>query len=491
MRELLRRRKNIQPLPWWYFGFAVPITLAPLMGTNGTIWVSAFEQSQALNTLGYTSYYTAVALTVLVMHGLRKRIKLLPSPVSLALLGFSATLGIVLFGLSGLEIIGDPWFLVGLAFVGATQAVLMLSWGEVFKEISAGQMRISHSASFVLAVGIFALLNVVGRVIPALAVVIMMCLPWLSLLALTAGRKAVLHKVPPAPKVQHESFHMPSKVIAGIAIYGVVFGFMVRMAVTDIALAPGAATITYGLFFCIALSVFAAALFSDTLGRPGLMYRPVLPLAVIGFLLLPILGREFLPFAGTVAAAGMAYFRIFWLAIAIDIARGVPAPILRTHAWALIADYGGVAIGSSIQDVLSLSPLLTASQLTVISSTVVVLLILVSMFLFNERGFDDLWGALPLAAPEPPESRLAKNCALVGAAHGLTPREEEILIYLARGRNREYIQNTLVLSRHTVTTHIKRIYEKLGVHSHQDLIDLVEGCDAPKADFPAVAEHRD
>ncbi|MGV8084455.1 MAG: LuxR C-terminal-related transcriptional regulator [Coriobacteriia bacterium] len=490
MREPLRLRKKIQPLPWWYFGFAVPITLAPLMGTNGTIWVSAFEQSQALNTLGYTSYYTAVALTVLVIHRLRNRIKLLPNRVALVVLGLCATLGIVLFGLSGMEIIGDIWFLIGLALVGATQAVLMLSWGEVFKVMSAGQMRISHSGSFVVAVGLFSLLNVVGQVAPVMAVAIMLCLPWLSFAALVTGRKAVSRTVPEVPKPQHEAFHMPFKVIAGIAIYGVVFGFMVRMAVSDIVVTPGTAALSYALFFGIALSVFAVALFSDTVGRPGLMYRPVLPLAVIGFLLLPILGREFLPFAGTVAAAGMAYFRIFWLAIAIDIARGVPAPILRTHAWALIADYGGVALGSSIQDALAFSPLFSASQLTVISSAVVVLLILVSMFLFNERGFDDLWGALPLAAPESRESFLEKNCAEVGAAHGLTPREEEILIFLARGRNREYIQNTLALSRHTVTTHIKRIYEKLGVHSHQDLIDLVEGCDALKVDS-AAAKHRE
>ena len=31
-----------------------------------------------------------------------------------------------------------------------------------------------------------------------------------------------------------------------------------------------------------------------------------------------------------------------------------------------------------------------------------------------------------------------------------------------------------VVSRNTVTSHIKHIYAKLGVHSQQELIDLVE-----------------
>ena len=45
---------------------------------------------------------------------------------------------------------------------------------------------------------------------------------------------------------------------------------------------------------------------------------------------------------------------------------------------------------------------------------------------------------------------------------------------LARGRDRAYVQEQLVISRNTVKAHVRHIYEKLGVHSHQDLIDLVQ-----------------
>lgn len=58
--------------------------------------------------------------------------------------------------------------------------------------------------------------------------------------------------------------------------------------------------------------------------------------------------------------------------------------------------------------------------------------------------------------------------------HQLTPREEEILRYLARGRNTAYIQEKLVVSPHTVKTHVYNIYKKLDVHSQQQLIDLVD-----------------
>lgn len=61
-----------------------------------------------------------------------------------------------------------------------------------------------------------------------------------------------------------------------------------------------------------------------------------------------------------------------------------------------------------------------------------------------------------------------------GAAHGLTDREQEIFEYLARGRNVRFIQEALVVSYNTVKTHVSHVYAKLDVHSHQELIDLVE-----------------
>lgn len=42
-------------------------------------------------------------------------------------------------------------------------------------------------------------------------------------------------------------------------------------------------------------------------------------------------------------------------------------------------------------------------------------------------------------------------------------------------RNREYIQEQLVVSRITVKAHVKHVYAKFGIHAHQELIDLVEG----------------
>lgn len=77
-------------------------------------------------------------------------------------------------------------------------------------------------------------------------------------------------------------------------------------------------------------------------------------------------------------------------------------------------------------------------------------------------------------AVQAPEEVFQHRCEAVASRHGLTPREAEVFAMLARGRDRAYIEEALVVSRNTVKAHVKHIYAKLGIHSHQELIDLIE-----------------
>jgi two-component system nitrate/nitrite response regulator NarL len=52
----------------------------------------------------------------------------------------------------------------------------------------------------------------------------------------------------------------------------------------------------------------------------------------------------------------------------------------------------------------------------------------------------------------------------------LTPREREVLVLLARGRNQEEIAAQLYISSKTVATHIQRLLAKLGVHSRAQAV---------------------
>ena len=72
------------------------------------------------------------------------------------------------------------------------------------------------------------------------------------------------------------------------------------------------------------------------------------------------------------------------------------------------------------------------------------------------------------------DGRFMRACKKVIQDHGLSPREAEVFLLLAKGRNVERIEERLVISNSTARTHVYNIYKKLGVGSHQALIDMVE-----------------
>ena len=69
---------------------------------------------------------------------------------------------------------------------------------------------------------------------------------------------------------------------------------------------------------------------------------------------------------------------------------------------------------------------------------------------------------------------LVAACETIASARGLSPREGEVLLLLAQGRSRTFIQSELFLADGTVKTHIRHIYQKLDVHSKQELISLIQ-----------------
>ena len=73
-------------------------------------------------------------------------------------------------------------------------------------------------------------------------------------------------------------------------------------------------------------------------------------------------------------------------------------------------------------------------------------------------------------APSP----FKQKCTYIGKTYGLTPREIEILFFLAKGRNVKFIASKLFISERTAKTHAYHLYQKLNIHSQQELMDIVD-----------------
>ena len=91
----------------------------------------------------------------------------------------------------------------------------------------------------------------------------------------------------------------------------------------------------------------------------------------------------------------------------------------------------------------------------------------VGLFLLDKDNPERGWGAI--SPGEQPDVREAELRGFF-ADRGLTAREIDVAMLLARGLTKRYIAQRLTISEETVKTHIGNVYRKVGVHSQQELI---------------------
>ncbi len=58
--------------------------------------------------------------------------------------------------------------------------------------------------------------------------------------------------------------------------------------------------------------------------------------------------------------------------------------------------------------------------------------------------------------------------------YGLSAREQDVLVLLVKGRTIAHAASKLNISFNTAKTHVRGIYQKTGVNTRQELLDLIE-----------------
>lgn len=216
--------------------------------------------------------------------------------------------------------------------------------------------------------------------------------------------------------------------------------------------------------------------------KADVLYQAAALFVVGGFLAVVVLaGRapgEMTLANGLLYAGSECFDALMWFALASIGARN-KVNALAVFAWGRAASSAGLLCGATVGHAVNATP----DALVVSTGIAVVLFLFVAMnfTVLKPFGFqstiDGVQSAEPVASA-PPSTGLREKSAVVAERCKLTPRETELLELLAHGRNGPFIQEKLVLSRNTVKTHVANIYAKLGVHSQQELIDLVEQVDA-------------
>lgn len=154
---------------------------------------------------------------------------------------------------------------------------------------------------------------------------------------------------------------------------------------------------------------------------------------------------------------------LYWT-VGIACARCVAMDPVRTLGIAVLVMNAAAVVASALLQQIS-----QAGNVLVVGATY---LFTAAMALLAQRGRQtgqDQPAATPLAPAEANRhiyERLAQQA-------GLTPRETEVFILLAQGRDRGHISRELFISDATIKTHSRHIYAKLDVTNKQELISYV------------------
>lgn len=212
--------------------------------------------------------------------------------------------------------------------------------------------------------------------------------------------------------------------------------------------------------------------------RYEVIFRAAVLIFVSGFLVLP------LPFA-----AASFYSSVAVQAASVIAVIGVLLVTVSVSAYATTSPLRILALGSAAVRLGNAIGLLMGSAVAFLSEAVVseylyfylsslevMLLVVAGMFLINERTLSRFFWRPQDVSEEGDETVATANYAeaarFIGSTHGLTSREVQVLELLLEGRSVSYVSETLYISANTTKSHVKHIYQKLGVHSREELMQL-------------------
>lgn len=100
------------------------------------------------------------------------------------------------------------------------------------------------------------------------------------------------------------------------------------------------------------------------------------------------------------------------------------------------------------------------------------LVVTIYSFIFTDRYGASLFVTIDLL--DHAQDAFAEKCDRLIRVGKLSKREADVLRLIAKGRSTPRIQEELRVSMNTVNSHTSHIYQKLGIHSRQELLDLME-----------------
>ena len=388
-------------------------------------------------------------------------------PIGMALIWVSAFIG------GAIEVL----CIAGWCLIAVCAACMLCIWATALVGFRLAVRRIACiSAAAVIAVALFL---IVGFLEIPIALCIIMILP------ICSGLLFRMNKSHLGELVTSRSAHpkgVPSvKLVVAMGIFGFAFGTLWGTGLPKDDISSN--QLAFAIVGVFSLCMLMYARFSKSHGI-SLAYRVAPVVLIAAFLLLPFLGELRNYWSGVLGGSGYLIYEILLLMVVFDSIVRFQLRTIPAFAVARCATVCGLCFGWVFSIAFFNAFPLDSLGVAAFSSITVLVLVLANALLIDEKALFiadifyspknskvDTKGDLPRLVEY---DRLETRCLEIARNYHLTNREEEVLALLARGRNARYIQDVLVVTNATAKAHRYNIYKKLDIHSHQELIDLIE-----------------
>lgn len=403
-----------------------------------------------------------------------------------ALIGVLSLIGVTpwILGVSS-PAVGTPILAIGAGIAtGLAVALLLARWLNALAPLGR---RATHGA-LAGAAFVSAVVNIVTGLLPqewGYGVALICIAAELGLLVRSGATAATTRE----PKEPQNSLRSATRALLPVLAAAAVLTFAAPLVNT--VLMADSLTLSVRLLLSatmnLAVAVALAALwfipqrppsvFAVLLGFTGVLFAAIVLVWALGLHAAPLL----------LGLGSAAFFLVTYLVFdaSLEAARANGLGPVRTYG--IVG--GLVMLARVVADVVSAqlhnSGIAEESKMLIALFLLVYLLTCVAFLLYEAvtRSKNRLSESPEAPTPETPAPTtswglLARQCDRVSQAFDLSQRESEVLSLIMQGRNVPAVAEELVVSRNTVQTHVRHIYERLGIHSRQELVAFVKSFDA-------------
>ncbi|WP_139651998.1 response regulator transcription factor [Raoultibacter phocaeensis] len=350
--------------------------------------------------------------------------------------------------------------------VGLGTACLLLEWGRVFGYFGPQEVLfhgiVAMLASALIVCALAFLPTIIGQLL-------FVAIP----VPLAIGFYRVMRRLPKKTLLEHgleAELNVPYKFLVTALLHGLALGVLLGSAIEQGG-SSEAVLINALSFVVAALLLFLSAIFVK-MDFNHLIYQVGFGIMATGALLIAIV-QPFPAIGESFQLVGFCFVHLVMWGLCSYLTKNFDLPATWVVAWPTCCLMLGQLVGGTATSVLVQQPD-SAYWIQITAMIVCFVMLMAALFMMSNRNLTTGWGIARPASAVSTDRALESVARLLTVENNLTPRESEIIALLARGRNRKFISEELVVSEETIKSHVYSIYRKLGIHSQQELLDLVE-----------------